>query len=275
MKRSLGSSLALCLCFVSFSAIPAAARGGREKGGIKSFQLKSGFVHDTFVIDVSLPDGYDSSQDRYPVIYLTDGYWRRDQHKRIHEMAAKEGVKEMIVVGIGYPAGYDPNQVRIRDLVYGASNTLSFLVKELIPWVDSNYRTLDDERTLWGSSFGGYFAMYTLFNSADEAKGVFTHFIAASAPTNQFTPIGDKVFYLLDYEAMMSKKIRSLKADLYLSVGGSETDAFKGAFQSITETLEKRKYAGFVLKSSVYPGLDHNTVWEPALFDGIRLFMKR
>jgi predicted alpha/beta superfamily hydrolase len=205
---------------------------------------------------------------------MTDGYWRREQHQPIHEMAVNENIKEMIVVGIGYPDSYNPNEVRKRDLISGADKFLSFILQELIPFIEGNYRT-SDERTLWGSSFGGYFAIYTLFQCADSTKDVFKNYIVASAAAFQTTKYNGKDLNLFDYEKMFYEKTKELKVNLYLTVGGIEEVYFTDSFNELVRVLKERNYKDFFMKSYVDPGKDHFTVWEPTFYEGIRLFLKK
>ena len=47
----------------------------------------------------------------------------------------------------------------------GAPLFLDFISKELLPFIDSNYRIDTKNRILCGYSFGGLFALYTLFHN--------------------------------------------------------------------------------------------------------------
>ena len=243
---------------------------------IHSRPIVSTIVCDTFIIDVSLPDSYDSaSASRYPVLYLTDGNWRRGQHSTLHTMAKNEGVQEMIIVGIGYPGSYDPNVIRVRDLIDRADNYLSFILHEVIPFVDSTYRTKPTERMLWGSSYGGYFAMYALFHCGDSTKDVFKNYIVASAAAFVNTPYHGQGLSLFDYESMMDAETHDLNISLYLTVGGNETQVFIDSFNQLVSLLERRKYHDFFFTSYMNPGKDHYTVWEPTLYEGVRMYLKK
>jgi len=48
-------------------------------------------------------------------------------------------------------------------LAGGADNFKKFMQEELVPFIDSNYRTVKNDRTIAGLSFGGLFAAYVLF----------------------------------------------------------------------------------------------------------------
>lgn len=238
--------------------------------------ILSAFVRDSFVVDVSLPESYDRTPDmKYPVLYMTDGNWRRGQHQPIHDMARNENVREMIVVGVSYPDGYNVDVIRVRDLITGACSFLSCLLHEVIPYVDSSYRTIPTERTLWGSSYGGYFSMFTLFHGADTTKDVFKNYIVASAAGFMTTQDSGQSVSLFDYEARMYQKTHELNASLYITVGGNETNAFVASCNQLTTLLSSRAYTGFTTKSFFDPGKDHYSVWEPTLYEGIRMFMKK
>lgn len=49
------------------------------------------------------------------------------------------------------------------DIPPGGAQYLNFFELELIPFVESNFRVLPGDRTLWGFSFSGIFAVYALF----------------------------------------------------------------------------------------------------------------
>ncbi|MEJ5351490.1 MAG: alpha/beta hydrolase-fold protein [Melioribacteraceae bacterium] len=243
---------------------------------IKSFKLYSQIVKDTFVIDVSLPQSYFQNPTKfYPVLYLTDGYWRRGQHKPIHEMAEKENVKELIIVGIGYPDSYNPDVIRVRDLITHAEKFLNFICDELIPYIEKQYRTTN-ERTLWGSSFGGFFGMFALFNYAEKTKNIFNNYIIASPAAKEKTFYNNQYLDLFDIEKNLYSKTKELNAKLYIAVGSIEDEKrFLNPFKELIKILEERNYKNFYMKSFIDPGKDHYTVWEPALYEGIRLFLKK
>jgi predicted alpha/beta superfamily hydrolase len=243
---------------------------------IISFDYISISVGDTFVIDVSLPASYSTNDSiKYPVIYLTDGYWRRDQHKSIHALAQSDGVKELIVVAIGYPESYDFNKIRVRDLVQHADKFLDFVIYELIPIIDQKYRTTR-ERTLWGSSFGGYFAMFSLFNYANKTEGIFKNYIIASPPPNERTNLDGETLTLFDLEKMLNNQSDNLPVNVYLTVGAEEdVYRFIKPIKELIQIFQSRAYKNFRLEWLIDPGKDHFTVWEPTLYQGIRLFLKK
>ena len=102
----------------------------------------------------------------------------------------------MIVVGIGHPVGpnlTDPaaaqnyREVRVRHMgptvdwlephvEGGAKRFLGFIREELIPFVDSNYPTNPEDRTLLGASLSGLFSVYALLQHPE----TFNRYVAGS-----------------------------------------------------------------------------------------------
>ncbi len=236
----------------------------------------AGAIQDTMVIDVSLPASYDvDTSAQYPVLYLTDGYWRRGQHQPIHDMAREENVKEVIIVGIGYPDSNNPDVIRVRDLINNPGRFLDFILHQLIPYIENNYRT-NREKTLWGSSYGGYFVMYALFNYYTNTKGVFHSYIVASAAALETTDFGGTPTDLFGFEQNLASNTTELNVNLHITVGGSEESyRFLDPFKRLVQTLENRRYTGFFMKSYIDPGKDHPTVWEPTLYEGVRMFLSK
>jgi len=115
----------------------------------------------------------------YPVVYLLDGQWTFKLLASIY-FGLRHGmfVPEMIIVGITY-GGESLDYERLRAMDYtptqaeGMEHTgdgpkfLAFLKKELIPFVEKNYRADSGDRVLGGSSFGGLFVMCTLFHEPE------------------------------------------------------------------------------------------------------------
>jgi predicted alpha/beta superfamily hydrolase len=131
-------------------------------------------------INIILPRGYDSHPwKRYPVIYFQDGQnitngadafgngaWDADVSARRETAAGR--MREAILVGIyNYPERrrweYNPpTDTYPGELAGRADAYLNFLVNNVRPTLDVNYRTLNDPRNTMvaGSSMGGIFSIY-------------------------------------------------------------------------------------------------------------------
>lgn len=142
---------------------------------------------------VYTPPGYESGRERYPVLYLLHGGGGDEDAwttlgrapQILDNLIAQGRAKPMIVV----MANGNATQAASRDLVpapdprsaappaAGASaltaTILRFpesLVKDVVPFVDTTYRTRADrdDRAVAGLSMGGAQALYTGFNHLDQ-----------------------------------------------------------------------------------------------------------
>jgi len=117
---------------------------------------------------IYLPDGYDTSKERYPVLYLLHGAWgnhkswNRDgggEQPRItdEQIAAGKAVKMIVVMpdatGIGERrGGKNMGYFNVRNWAYE-----DFFFKEFIPHIDKTFRTIatKEGRAIAGLSMGG------------------------------------------------------------------------------------------------------------------------
>ena len=148
----------------------------------KTDSVNSAILKEKRTVWIYLPDGYATSKARYPVIYLLDAEWNFAAFTgMVHELSEVIGntvYPQCIVVSI-------PNTDRTRDLtpthasvgpdgryMYGTEtsgggeNFTVFLQKELMPHIDSAYRTAP-YKILVGHSFGGLTAMNIFINHTD------------------------------------------------------------------------------------------------------------
>lgn len=110
---------------------------------------------------VLLPEGYDTSTDSYPVVYLLHGYgddetaWYKYGLIQYYSDRDEEVNGPMIFV---MPQAFKTYYVNRYD---GNFPIMDVLVNELVPWIDSLYRTKPDagHRAVMGYSMGGYGAI--------------------------------------------------------------------------------------------------------------------
>lgn len=171
-----------------------------------------------------------------------------------------------ILVGVGYKSFKSMDSLRTRDYLYpkalpsdemnvigGGQNFLNYLTKELLPKIDSQYRTEKNNRALLGHSFGGYFVLYSLLNQLQNKTNDFKTFISAS-PTLWYNN-----FYLNQLPLHLSKNEKPL--GLFLSVGSMEDSTWSvKPVKELTTEVEKRNIKGLEFKSRIYNHLDHMDV---------------
>ncbi|MFC3053538.1 alpha/beta hydrolase [Kordiimonas pumila] len=121
-------------------------------------------------------------EEGFPVIYVTDS---SQMFPLIIGPAARyaAGVKETpaVIVGIGYPETMEANKERAVDLTIplpdenkqpegtgGASSFLNFITHDLKPVIEKDHKINKQDQSLYGHSYGGLFALYTLFTATSE-----------------------------------------------------------------------------------------------------------
>lgn len=179
----------LLLSFAAFAQTqskPGALCISSVQGDLRIHEFSSKIFHGTRMLRVLVPAGYDAPQNKdrkYPVLYMLDGQnlfdvctgyghqeWKVDE--TLTDLYAKKAVPEMIVVGIdngGENRAYEylpyKDFVANPEMPEPAGKQLpDFLTKEVLPFIDSNYRTLRGHANtgVGGSSYGGVAALYAL-----------------------------------------------------------------------------------------------------------------
>jgi predicted alpha/beta superfamily hydrolase len=216
--------------------------------------IPSVIVEDTFHIFISVPNDYNSNAQSYPVLYVLDGdvaYGMAASIARYLQIG--DNISELIVVGIGYGSiDQSAGNKRKRDYrptaVGGAENFLSFLKNELIPYVDSNYRTVPRDRTINGYSIGGLFALYTLFTQPE----TFNRYIVGSP----YLTWENGIIY--DFEENSPEKIGDKEINLFISVGSEESDRkYFNPINEIVTKIQERNYSGLHMETKVFDGSTH------------------
>jgi predicted alpha/beta superfamily hydrolase len=176
-------------------------------------QLHSDVLGQDRQIIVHLPQGYEGSQQHYPVMYLLDGDAHFHHTTGITQFLTMWGyMPATIVVAIPHPDRTrdltpEPSarMAKRRPTAGGADEFLRFLSDELIPWVEGQYRTASF-RVLVGHSLGGLFATHALlvrpevfdaYISASPALGWNDRALVAQAEaTIEQQPWGGRFFYM-------------------------------------------------------------------------------
>lgn len=151
--------------------------------GTRLHQLHSEETGFDYQILVLLPGGYDESADTvYPTMYLLDGgttfpmlagYYRY--------LRFEDAIPEMIIVGLSYGTD-DWREGNHRGTDYtaptdqrehwgGAERFQRALRSEILPLIESAYRSDSGKRNIFGQSLGGQFVLYTAMTQPDLFHG--------------------------------------------------------------------------------------------------------
>jgi uncharacterized protein len=243
-----------------------------------------------YQISIALPLNYlPSDTTRYPVMYVLDG----DPNLPIaallqRNMSYDHEVPDVIMVGIGYQADnflatrsfrildFTPSHVakidsemtashHMKMVTGGAANFLQVLEKEIIPYIENNYKTNKD-RSLAGHSLGGLFALYTLFHEPE----LFQKYLISSPSLywNDFEMSGEET----EYNSVGHK---SLQARIFISSGSLEPDPMTPDIKQLVSLLKQRNYKGLDITEYVFQEETHLSVISYSLSRGMRIIYSR
>lgn len=170
---------------------------------VKQLTLKSEILGVEKSYSIYLPDGYEKSNERYPVLYLlhgaygTDNAWVREKSGNMQvitdaEIAAGRAKKMIVVMpdarGTGEKnAGKNMGYFNVEGWPYQ-----DFFFKEFIPYIDHKYRTIASKegRAIAGLSMGGGGAFVyaqrhpEIFGAAYSTSGLLDHRYRPTIPSN-------------------------------------------------------------------------------------------
>ena len=226
------------------------------------------------VLYVALPRTYqDSVRKRYPVVYVLDGDGMFGMASDIERaLALGREVPEMILVGVAHGRPYlqtvpfrTRNFTPVADTARRgsgkASAFLAYLGREVVPLVDSLYRTTPGDRTLLGVSLGGLLAAYALY----ERPELFPRVIMVSPAVQR------DIAFLLRRDTALAAAERALPAVVYLSVGGEELARPLGiAAKAFADALAARRYDQLRLTVETLTGETHLSTIGPAIAHGLK-----
>lgn len=233
---------------------------------IIEFKYYSKEIKDTFNISVQLPLEYkEKGSKHYPVVVVTDANFYYPMLAPVMHQYEKAGLLPLLIlVGIGYKSFKTMDSLRVRDYLYpksipsdemnaigGGQRFYQFITRNLLPKIDSNYRTESRTRTLLGHSFGGYFSLYVLLEQLNQNRNDFNGFVSASP----------SLWYNNNYLFQLPQKLKTSKDSLnvFLSVGAMETPE-EWTVQPLKNMSKQLKDAGLKnvkLNTEVYTHLDH------------------
>jgi len=236
-------------------------------GGTHTAQSNVSILSDTFYIPqldrnrriwVYLPPEYDTSQQKYPVIYMHDGQnlfdafysfageWEIDE--TLNKLFNENGQK-CIVVGIDNGGTHRINEYSPwNNPTYGGGEGDSytrFLVETLKPHIDSLFRTLPERENtgIMGSSMGALISFY----AGIKYQEIFSK-IGIFSPSFWFSP----QCYTF---AAQTPKTQNMK--LYFLAGGQESGVI-GHCNRMMDTLSTAGYADDEMLLKTVPNGQHS-----------------
>lgn len=270
---------AFLICVLSIADAVAAPRviseGATYLPPGRQFVLRSKAAGRDFLIQVSAPTGR-PAKGRAPVIYVLDGNALFRPVTTTARELAGTSMAQAYVVAVGYPidpATKAPGGDRLRDLVHvqapyrgatvggGGAAFETFLLRELVPFINARFPVDRKRSVLLGHSVGGLFATTVL---AEHPYAFSGYFIAS--PSIAFDP------RVVDRASISALRGRGRR--VYISVGGEEGPAMVPAAERLGEALS-RKGSTLHVRQKTFAGEDHMSVLGPMLAPGLSYLLPR
>ncbi len=257
----------------------------------------SKIINEDFELYISLPYLYSKTDTTYPVLYSLDANVKFGMISNVVNnlgMLTKE-IPEIIVVGIAYPMKGLEDWVigRNRDLtptrkpeheeywqkrlskVTGrndivvesghANKFIAFIRDELIPFIESNYRVSSTDRALHGTSLGGLFTLYALFQKPE----TFQRYFASSPSIDWDEP------YMFKLERDFYASHKDMPVKLFMCVGGLERVDYLINMKKMDELLRSRNYPNLKIESHIFENETHGTTVSASIGRGLKMLFKR
>jgi enterochelin esterase-like enzyme len=194
------------------------------KGTLLDLELESKNLKETRHFKIYLPPGYQTGNQRYPVLYTQDGFAfvrRFEMIRSIEWGLVKNSFSPFIAVFV------EPVDRREEYRGSRKESYKTFFVSELVPYIDSRYRTRANagDRVLIGSSRGGLISLDLGFHY----PGIFSQ-VAALSPA---IPPTD----MIDIFRNGEKK----NLHIYMSIGRYEPRWLKDALR-LRDVLKEKGY---------------------------------
>ena len=263
------SKVKLNICTLVAMLIGFAVPADAQQPVIKTGTIYSKVLSESRVIQTILPVDFDTKK-KYDVLYVLDGDdFGATAWQILTIDQGFEYTPPMIVISI-HNRPIDSNQVSSRNRDFlpvqaegypysgGSDKFLAFIRSELIPYVDHKYPT-SGNNILFGHSYGGLFALYTLFTQPD----LFRSYIA-SDPSLWWND-----GYVDRLAAANISKIHNGDRALYF--GGRAGNLFRvlGSY-AMDSLLKVKSPPGLKWNSAVYENERHQSVKIKTLYDGLK-----
>ena len=276
MKTLILTSVVL-LCGASL----AGAQGADQPSAIdaaplaigETFRLASKPLGETRRINVYLPAGYAAEQKtRFPVLYMPDGGIAEDFLHIAGLLQVLNGNRTMnpfVLIGIENTERRrdmtgptdNPEDRKIAPRVGGSAAFRAFIRTELMPLVNTRYRTTD-ETAIVGESLAGLFVVETFFLEPN----LFNTYIAFDPSlwwNNQ---------KLVKDAAARLRAVNGTDRTLYFA-SSNEPGIVKDA-EALAAILQKDATPGLTWRYDKMPGETHGTIYHPAALRAFRALFK-
>jgi len=245
-------------------------------------ELTSEYNGQKYQIKVHFPKNYnENKQKKYPVLYVLDAETNFGGVSYIVQRLIKDKlIPEILVVGIAYNTDYKNfYKLRSRDLTPvhvknlrpnhtpspsgGAPLFSDFIEFELFPYINKNFRTQENEKAIYGHSYGGLYSTYV--------------FLKRPHMFNKYLILSPSLWYKNRILIDEVKKIKPTKNNIKLYMASGELEPrIDDDNREFMNILKNKNISGLKLKSEIKDNETHRTIFGVGFTNGLRfLYSKR
>lgn len=241
---------------------------------------------------ISFPKGYSTKDTtKYPVLFVLDGQGSFPVFKSVREsMDIDKELDSLIIIGIGsgldflswginrtydytpsldtaFDRQYERDGAKQYNLDYnsvkgkiqsgGAEKFLQFITTEIIPFIDTHYKTTND-RGITGYSFGGLFTAWCFINT----KGIFNKF-GINSPSLWWN--SEEILKQAEVVFTKNKTWEIPPTKVFISVGQKEESKMVSGMEKFSKLLEAKRYENISVTTHQFQGETHNSAVSPSL----------
>lgn len=293
MKHSsVRNSLLTLILFISSASLFGQKFEPKKRLLEADTSITSKIMGKDYQLYISFPKGYSTKDStKYPVLFVLDGQNSFPIFKSAREsMDFDKELDSVIIVGIGSGLDFiswginrtydytpsldtafdrqyerdgakqyklDYNSVKGKIQSGGAEKFLQCITTEIIPYIDTHYKTTND-RGITGHSFGGLFTAWCFINT----KGIFNKF-GINSPSLWWNSED-----LLKQAEVMFTKNKTWEippTKVFISVGQKEESSMVSGMEKFSKLLEAKGYKNISVTTHPFQGETHGSVVGPSL----------
>lgn len=248
--------------FLILSFIPNGIVYAQDEEGIligRKIKMISKILEKEIQFSVHLPDGYEKSDERYPVLYTFQTHFEQASGA-VKNLYDYNLVPKTIVVRIdNYEFGYlTPTKIESNPNSGQADKFLRFFKEELFTYFDSHYRT-HPYRIVFSNSLGAMFGAYAVLAAPD----IFNAAIA-SIPWVMYD--GKERFMINNAERFLKKG--TYNNFLYMTM--DDEDELLPELETFIDVIRNNPKKGLEWKYHHWPEEDHSSTPYRSIYSALR-----
>jgi predicted alpha/beta superfamily hydrolase len=226
-------------------------------------RIHSTVLNKEILLSIHVPEDYDSSDERYPVLYTFQTHFEQVSGA-VKNLYDYDLIPKIIVVRIdNYEFGYlTPNKVESDPNSGRADQFLSFFEEELFSFMDGEYRT-HPYRVVFSNSWGAMFAAYAIL-----AKPKIFNAAIASIP---WIPFDGEKRYMIDHveEFLGRNEYRN-----FLFITMDDESEILPDLETFLRVLKKIPKPGLDWEYHYWPDEDHTSTPYRSINSGLRALFR-